>query len=108
MLLVVEHGDQHVQVRQQLGNPQRARGRDRVVPTLAPRRLLRIQRVRHGRDFVAERLEQATQQGFAAAAGDDGEVCGERDRRGRELAPLLAPAAHRRAERVGDGDAQER
>src|SRR5438093_6895576 len=107
VLLVVEHGDEHVQMRQQLGEPLFGGEREGVIPTGAPLGHRRIERMRRSRYRVAERLEQLPEEALALAAGYGGQPRRERDRRGREVGAFLAASRHRAPEDVGDGDAQE-
>jgi hypothetical protein len=109
VLLVVQHRHQHVQVREQLGEPLRSRERDREVAAVAPLGRQRgIERVRLGRHRPPERLEQPAQELVAAAAGQHRDARLERDRRRRDVGPVLRLPAERRPIHLRDGDAQER
>ena len=108
MLSGVEHGDQDVQVGQQLRQRDRPPDRDREVRTLAPLEKLLIERVADGLDFVPERLEHRPQEPLAAPHRQHTQSGFERDRGRDQLRAVLAPALQGRPEHLGDGDAQER
>ncbi len=93
VLLVVEHGEYHIQVRQQIAQAGRRRDAQREVRALAPFGEARIEQQTPRVDGVAERLEQPRQEPLAAAAGDGRQRGRERDGRVGELLPSLALAA---------------
>src|SRR6185503_8517203 len=73
MLLVVEDGNEHVQMREQAGEPLCATQRQREVATGAPLWRASVQCVRRYRHGVAERLEQSAEEHLAASARNDRE-----------------------------------
>src|SRR5207253_169544 len=92
------------QVREALGGAQR----DREVTAFAPLRIRLVEWMLHGRDLVAERLEERTQESLAAPARQHRDPRLQGDRLLCELRPVLAAPAERRAEHASDGDTQER
>src|SRR5256885_16704226 len=88
VLVVVEYRDQHVQVRQKLMQWNRVGQLDGEVGAFAPIGEVLVQRVPRRGDGVAKWLEQSAQQSFAAAAGQDTDPRGQRDRHGGKLRPL--------------------
>ena len=80
VLLVVEHGQQDVEVGQQRAQPDRRAERQ---PHVAARPPLVVDRGRH--HVVAERLEQAPHERFATTCGHGRQVRGQRDRLRRQF-----------------------
>jgi hypothetical protein len=108
VLVVVEHRQQHVEMRQQVGEPHPARETDRQVPTGAPGRELVIEGEGGRLDLVAEGLEQRPQHRLAASDRQHRHLDLERERGVGERRPLVAAPRHRRAEHLAHHDAQER
>ena len=78
------------------------------VRALAPFGEPLVERVAVGLDRVAQRLEHRPQERLAAPHRQHVEPGLERDRRRRQLGPVLAAALEGRAEDLGDRHAQER
>jgi len=108
VLVVVQHRDEHVEVREQVAQARRGAQRERIVGALAPVRKKRVERMGRDVDGVAQGLEQPAQQPRAIATGHGRQRGLERDRRLGQLRAVFAAAAQGRAEHVGDGDAEER
>jgi hypothetical protein len=72
VLLIVEHRDEHVQVRQEFAQASRCPKRDSKQPARAERRHALVKFVAGCLDLVAERLEQRAEESLAAAAGNSG------------------------------------
>ncbi len=89
VLLVVQHGHEHVQVREQLPQPARPRRARRGGYGLcAPLREHLVEREALGRDLVAERLEEPPEQRLPAAARQGLDRGGERDRASASSGPV--------------------
>ena len=108
MLAAVEDRDQDVEVRQHRREGRGAGDGDGVVRPLAPVGELGVERVSIGADRVAEGLEDGPEKRRAAADRQDVEPGLQGDRRRGQVGPGRAAALERRAEDLGDGDAQER
>lgn len=108
MLLVVEDGHQHIEMRQQFGERLGCPDSDGKIGTLSPFGKLLVERMARRFDVITERLEEAVQEAFAAADRQHVEPSRERQRRDRQFRPVVAPALHRRAKHLGDRDAHER
>ncbi len=108
MLLIVEHGDQHVQMPEQILQPPVAVERDGEVGAVSPLRKARVQRVPLGPDGVAEWFKEAVQESFTAPARQHGQARLQRKRRRRQLGSVLAAARQGGAEDLADSHAQER
>ena len=80
----------------------------REVRALAPLGEPLVERVADGLDLVAQRLEDGPQEPLAAPHRQHVDPGRERDRRRRQLGPVLAAALEGRAEDLGDRHAQER
>ena len=111
VLLIVENRNEHVQVRQEVAQPARCSERDRKQPAWAERRHALVEFVACRFDRVAERLEQRSEESFAAAAGDSRETGLERQLGRHEVGlPLTSTAQggveparkHNREQRRGD------
>ena len=108
MLRVVEDRDQDVEMREELGERRRLPQRHREVRALAPLRMPIVERQSSRVDVVAERSEDVGEKPLAAAHRQSIKSGLERNRRCRQLGPILRAAVHRRAEDLGDGHAEER
>jgi len=108
VLVIVEHGQQDVEVVEQIGHALGSVQAQREVPTGPPVGVLGIERDGLGRDLVAERREQPPDDVLPAAGGDGGQRGLERDRRRRELRPLPARAGHRALEHGDQRDREKR
>src|SRR5262249_2367299 len=98
VLLVGQHRNQDVQVREQLTHEPRRPERDRKDAARAQRRHLFVQRMAYSIDLVAEWLEQAPKKQFAAAAWDGGKPGFKWQWRAREIRHAIAPAGKSRIE----------
>jgi hypothetical protein len=108
VLAGVEDRDEDVQVRQQRLQRRDGPQRDGVVRAVAPLGETLVERMARRFDGVPQRLEDFVQEALAAAHGEGVEACLQRDRGGHEVGAVLALAVERRAEHLGDGDAEER
>jgi len=108
MLAVVEHRNEHVKVRQQLGQGRRLLERDRVVWALAPLGELLVQRMPHSVDHVPQRPEDALEELRPTTAREDGDRGPEGDRGRGQFGPLLAASLEGGAEHLGDSHAHKR
>ena len=108
VLVVVQHGNQDVEVREQVLQTALAGQLDREVRAFTPLGKILIQRMPRGIDRVAQRLEQTAEQDFAAATRHDAEPRGQRNGALGQLGALIAPARQSRSEYARDGDAHER
>ena len=111
VLLVIENGNEDVQVRQEVAQPARCSKRDGEQPARAESRHGLVEFVSGRFDRVAERFEQRTQEPFAATAGDGCKTCLQGQLGRRKLGFALAspgkggiePAGkHNREQRRGD------
>src|SRR5262249_25944899 len=105
--VVVEDGDQDVEVGEQLSERALCPEFDVEVRALAPGRERNIQRVVLGMDLVAEGLKQATQQDLTAPAGKNGKAGDEGQGTLDQFGPVLTPTGERRPEHASDRDAHE-
>jgi hypothetical protein len=108
VLVVVEHRQEHVEMREQIGQPRVAREGESDVAARAPRREPLVERQRLDVDRVAERLEDPPRQLLAAAAWDRGQLGAQRDRGRGQVGALVAAAGQRGAECGEERDAQQR
>ncbi len=108
VLVVVQNGNKHVEMREQIAEPLGARDRYGEIAARAPVAVLLIEGVLLGAHLVAERLEEPPQECLAAAAGKNREASLERKLAARQLGPLLAAPRERRPEHLRDRDAEER
>jgi hypothetical protein len=108
VLGVVEHRQQHVQMRKQILKPTGRAQLDSKIRALTPGRELGIEGQPLGRDRVAERLEQPTKQGLAAPTRQHRKLGLERDRSVGEFGSISARALERRAEHPRERDAEKR
>ncbi len=108
VLPVVEHGQQHVEVAERVGEADLAGGHEVDVAGVAPVGERGIQR--HGRRLhpPGEGPEQLAHEVGAAARGQGGDRDAERQGARRQLGEGLAAAAHRRAEDVPERDREHR
>ncbi len=79
-------------MRQQITQPHNRFEFDGVVSALSPFGKFFVKRVMLCADFVSERLEQATQESFAAATRQHGEASAKGPRRLCEFRMFFAPA----------------
>jgi len=98
MLVVVEHRDEDVQVREQVSKGGGHRQLDGEVGPLAPLGERFVERVPCGDDGITERLKELAEQCLAAAAGQDADPGDEGDARLREFRALSTRAGERGAE----------
>jgi hypothetical protein len=101
VLRVVEHGQEHVQVVERLGQPQAAREPQVDVRGFSPAGELRVQRHRGRGHLPAQRREQLSGQRGTAAAGQGGHVQVKRNRGRGQLRPGVTPAGHCGPEHLG-------
>jgi hypothetical protein len=107
MLLVIQDGDQHIQMAQQVAQAQSAGQGDGVVLAVAPFGRTLVQGMRFPGDVIAQGLKQTSQHGFAPGTGQDGEAGLQGEWRGSQRWSFHATAAERRPEDLGDGYAEE-
>ncbi len=107
MLVLVEDGDEDVEVFEHLSEARRDGQGDVEIDAVAPLREGVVERQAGGGDRVAERFEQAAQDGFTTAAGQDGQVEGEGQVLVGKVLAVLGAAGHGRAEDLAQGDAEE-
>jgi hypothetical protein len=108
VLVVVEDGQQHVEMGQQVGQPEIARQREADVTAVAPGRVLLVEADRLHVDGVAERLEEPAHEVLAAAGRHRRQPRLERDRRRRQLRVAAALPAHGAFEDRHQGDGHQR
>ena len=108
VLVVVEHGKQDIEMRQEVLEEHLTGDVGIDVATLPPRREGGIQRDRRGRDVVAEGLEEAMDHRLPARGWKHRDVRMQWDGGRRELGSVLAAAVHRGAVQLRDRHAQER
>ena len=108
VLLIVEHRNQDVEVREQIGESRRRRQRDRDVWSFAPLREMLVERLPLCLDGVAQGPEDFRQPSVAAADGEHVDARGKRNGSLRELGPVLAPALQSRAVHLRDRHAEKR
>jgi len=104
VLLVVEHGDEDIEVGQELR--QRHGPADGDVPVA--RGLAVAVEDRRSRDLVAQRREQPNGELQSVTAVERHDAGGERDGLRGQFTPCFRAATHRRAEHPRQRDAQER
>ena len=107
VLFLVEHRHQDIEMLQDIGQACRDRQGDIQIDTVTPLRKGRIQGQGRGGNDVAQRFEQAAQDGLAAAARQDGQVQGEGQGTVGQVLAVLRPAGHGCSERLAQGDAEE-
>jgi len=108
VLLVVEHRDQDVEVRQQVAQPGRPGKGHRPIRALAPVGEARIERASLGGHAIAERREEALQNLVATPAGERGDGRFKRQGLIHERRAILAVPGQRAAEDLGERHAEER
>ena len=108
VLLQVQHGDQHVEVVEEIGQAARRLQPQRDVGARPPVGHRLVERQRLDRDPVSQRREQALDEVGAPAHRQRRHQRGQRDRLLHQLRTLLAPPAERRAQRLRDRHRQER
>jgi hypothetical protein len=108
MLVVIQHRDEDVEVRQQVGEPHGCPEADVEVAAVAPLRELFVKEQAVGFDLVAEGGEQPRDHVLAAAASQHGKGGLEGNGGGCRLGTLPTASGHGAAEDVGDGDAEQR
>src|SRR5205085_3436890 len=97
VLLAVENGHEHVEVREQLAQRARRLELDGEVGAVAPLGEGFVEGVALGAHLVAERLEEAAKERLAPAARKHDDARDEWERRLDEVGALLAAAAERAA-----------
>ena len=96
VLLVVEHRNEHIEVRQQVAQPARRAKRDGKQPARAERRHALVELMAGRFDLIAERFEQPAQECLAAAAGNGSETGFERQVSRGEIGFAFASTAQAR------------
>src|SRR6185369_3119065 len=94
VLLVVEHGNQHVEMCEEIRYAHLAAQRHRVVATLSPLRRAVVEQVRFHSHGVAEGLEETTEQRFTTSAWNHREPSDERNGLRGELRTFFAASGH--------------
>lgn len=108
VLVVIEHGQQHVEVRKQVGQPHGPAEPHRQVAAVAPLGEPVVERDRRRGHAVPEGLEQRTQHRTTATGRQCGHLDLEGQRRGGQVRVPVAPARHGRAEHLAQRDAEQR
>ena len=108
MLFIVEHGNEHVQMRKQFLKANRRGDFDGVVRRSSPFRKLLVKHSTVGFHNVAEWLEELLQQVNSSTRGDNRKVRGEWNRRIGEALAFFTSSAHSGRKHLAQGDAQER
>jgi len=108
VLLIIENRNQDVQVRQQVAQPACRAERNGEQPARTEGRHALVEFVTDCFDRVAERLEQRSEERFAASAGHSRESCFQRQLRRREFGFPLAPTAQRGVEPTRKHDREQR
>ena len=108
VLRLVQHGEQHVELVEGVGEPDGAGQPEPDVARVAPLRDRLVERDRLGLDRPAERLEEPVRDVGATAARQHRDRDLERDGGVGELLARPAGAAARGAEHVGHRDAEQR
>lgn len=107
VLGLIERREQHVELVQRIGEPQRAREREIHVSGITPLRELRVQRDRRRGDVPAERGEQTPGQVRPAATGQDRDLDAQRQRLRGQVGPRGAASAPGGAEDVAEGQGEQ-
>jgi hypothetical protein len=108
VFFVVEHGQQDIEMLEEILQALLRCKSDTPIAALAPLRELLIESMPIGGEFVAKRLEQSAEKCLPAPAWDDRDADFQRKFRVRELLPTLAPTAKGSSKRTGEGHACER
>src|SRR5687768_6601400 len=107
MLVVVEDRDQDVEVLEQIVESDGRRQCDSVIGAGSPLRVEGVELMAGRLDLIAERLEQSADQRLAAAARHSRERRLQRKGSLHRLRSIVAPAGHRRAIDLRNGDAEK-
>ncbi len=108
VLLIVEDRNQHIEVGEQILQPNSTCDGQCDIGRRSPFRELVVKlRALHFYG-VAQRLEETPDQIFTATGRDDRQMGSQRNRRLRKFRSIFAPPAHCRAEYPAHRDAQER